>query len=90
LQLRRGYDRADIHCLAFSPDSRWLAASSDKGTIHVFSLNVNIPSPSSPEDGNDGDVPETAASAARGWSLSHFTGDASLSQDCFHLFFYHA
>ncbi|KAK3125983.1 hypothetical protein QOZ80_7BG0612320 [Eleusine coracana subsp. coracana] len=68
-ELRRGYDRADIHCLAFSPDSKWLAASSDKGTIHVFSVNVDLP-PSSPEDVDESDAPKTtsAAKATQGWS----------------------
>ncbi|KAF9620874.1 hypothetical protein IFM89_015115 [Coptis chinensis] len=39
-EVRRGTDRAEIYCIAFSPDVRWLAVSSDKGTVHVFSLNV--------------------------------------------------
>ncbi|GJN10728.1 hypothetical protein PR202_ga28846 [Eleusine coracana subsp. coracana] len=68
-ELRRGYDRADIHCLAFSPDSKWLAASSDKGTIHVFSVNVDLSS-SPPEDGDESDAPKTASAAkpTQGWS----------------------
>ncbi|CAI9112894.1 OLC1v1013397C1 [Oldenlandia corymbosa var. corymbosa] len=37
-ELRRGSDRAEIHSLAFSPSAEWLAVSSDKGTVHVFSL----------------------------------------------------
>ena len=32
--------------MAFSPDSKWLAVSSDKGTIHVFSVNVDVSSSS--------------------------------------------
>nr|XP_040243980.1 autophagy-related protein 18d-like [Aegilops tauschii subsp. strangulata] len=44
LQLRRGKDGADIHCIAFSPDSKWLVVSSDKATVHVFSVNVDLPS----------------------------------------------
>lgn len=39
-EFRRGTDPAKIYCIAFSrgenPD--WLAVSSDKGTVHVFSL----------------------------------------------------
>ncbi|XP_048571209.1 autophagy-related protein 18a-like isoform X2 [Triticum urartu] len=49
--LRRGRDGADIHCIAFSPDSKWLAVSSDKATVHVFSVNVDLPS-LTPEDSN--------------------------------------
>jgi WD40 repeat protein len=37
-ELRRGTDQADIISLCFSKDSRWLAASSDKGTVHVFRI----------------------------------------------------
>jgi WD40 repeat protein len=38
-ELRRGSDRAEIYSLAFSPTTEWLACSSDKGTIHIFSLS---------------------------------------------------
>jgi len=38
-ELRRGSDRAEIFSLAFSPTTEWLACSSDKGTIHIFSLS---------------------------------------------------
>jgi len=37
-ELRRGADRAEIYSIAFSQDSQWVATSSDKGTVHVFSL----------------------------------------------------
>ncbi|WOK95888.1 hypothetical protein Cni_G04595 [Canna indica] len=37
-EVRRGLDRADIYSIAFSPNVQWLVVSSDKGTIHVFSL----------------------------------------------------
>ncbi|KZV21547.1 autophagy-related protein 18a [Dorcoceras hygrometricum] len=39
-EVRRGADRAEIYSLAFSPTSQWLAVSSDKGTVHVFSLKA--------------------------------------------------
>ncbi|KAJ6828382.1 autophagy-related protein 18a-like [Iris pallida] len=41
-EVRRGADRAEIHSLAFSENMQWLAVSSDKGTVHVFSLKVNL------------------------------------------------
>lgn len=41
MQVRRGADRAEIHSLAFSSAAQWLAVSSDKGTVHVFSLSVD-------------------------------------------------
>ncbi|XP_023771615.1 autophagy-related protein 18a [Lactuca sativa] len=37
-EVRRGADRAEIYSLAFSSTIQWLAVSSDKGTVHVFSL----------------------------------------------------
>lgn len=41
-ELRRGAEKVDIHSISFSPNSEWLAVSSDKGTIHVFSLKTNL------------------------------------------------
>lgn len=38
-ELRRGSDRAEIYSLAFNPTTEWLACSSDKGTVHIFSLS---------------------------------------------------
>ncbi|PSS26525.1 Autophagy-related protein like [Actinidia chinensis var. chinensis] len=40
-EVRRGADRAEIYRLAFSLTAQWLALSSDKGTVHVFSLKVD-------------------------------------------------
>ena len=37
-ELRRGAERAIIHNICFNSASAYLACSSDKGTIHVFSL----------------------------------------------------
>ncbi|ONK67978.1 uncharacterized protein A4U43_C05F5850 [Asparagus officinalis] len=41
-EVRRGADRADIYSLALSPTVKWLAVSSDKGTVHIFSLRVRV------------------------------------------------
>jgi len=38
-ELRRGADKAEIYSLAFNYNSYWLACSSDKGTVHIFSIN---------------------------------------------------
>eukprot|EP00588_Corethron_pennatum_P017946 CAMPEP_0194305820 /NCGR_PEP_ID=MMETSP0171-20130528/3161_1 /TAXON_ID=218684 /ORGANISM="Corethron pennatum, Strain L29A3" /LENGTH=459 /DNA_ID=CAMNT_0039057457 /DNA_START=71 /DNA_END=1446 /DNA_ORIENTATION=+ len=39
-ELRRGAERADISCLSFDGGpGEWLACCSDKGTVHIFSLN---------------------------------------------------
>jgi len=40
-ELRRGADRAEIYSIAFSANSQWLACSSDKGTVHIFSITVD-------------------------------------------------
>lgn len=37
-ELRRGVDRADIYCICFNQTSSHVACSSDKGTVHLFSL----------------------------------------------------
>ncbi len=48
-ELRRGMDRADIYCIAFNTASTYIACSSDKGTIHIFSLLA--PPPTKTEGG---------------------------------------
>ncbi|XP_068641071.1 autophagy-related protein 18d-like [Aristolochia californica] len=39
-EVRRGVDTADIYSIALSSNVQWLAVSSDKGTVHIFSLRV--------------------------------------------------
>ncbi|XP_078436530.1 autophagy-related protein 18c-like isoform X2 [Wolffia australiana] len=41
-EVRRGADRAEIYGIALSPNLQWLGVSSDKGTVHVFSLRVRV------------------------------------------------
>ena len=45
-EFRRGVEKAVIFGLAFSDGGRWLACTSDKGTIHIFDLR---PPPSNDE-----------------------------------------
>jgi WD40 repeat protein len=40
-ELRRGSDRAEIYSIAFSPSKSWLAATSNKGTVHIWPLQSN-------------------------------------------------
>jgi hypothetical protein len=55
-EVRRGVDKAEIYSIALSSNVKWLAVSSDKGTIHIFSLRVRVvgddpwthPNPQSP------------------------------------------
>nr|DAD38560.1 TPA_asm: hypothetical protein HUJ06_012882 [Nelumbo nucifera] len=41
-EVRRGVDKAEIYSIALSPNVQWLAVSSDKGTVHIFSLRVRV------------------------------------------------
>jgi len=42
-ELRRGADHAEIQSICFSPKtSKWLAVSSDKGTIHIFKIKKDL------------------------------------------------
>lgn len=42
-EFRRGMDHAIIFDLAFSPGNRWIAATSDKGTLHIFDIRPTGP-----------------------------------------------
>nr|POF22113.1 svp1-like protein 2 [Quercus suber] len=42
-EYRRGVDYAITYSLAFSAGNRWLASTSDKGTVHVFDLRPSDP-----------------------------------------------
>jgi len=53
-ELRRGTDGAEIWGLRFRPDGLAICASSDKGTIHVWSLAEKAKSKEPHEDGKTG------------------------------------
>lgn len=55
-ELRRGAERAVIHCICIHPSSLWLACSSDKGTVHIFSLKQNKDANSSSSSTNSNAV----------------------------------
>jgi hypothetical protein len=38
--LRRGAEKAEIYSIAFDPLSKFVACSSDRGTVHIFSLST--------------------------------------------------
>lgn len=40
-EFRRGVERANITCLAFSWDYKWLSCTSDKGTAHIFQIETD-------------------------------------------------
>lgn len=75
LQVRRGADRAEIYSVAFSSTAQWLAVSSDKGTVHVFSLKVNSGNvgserSNSPPDNPSAVMPASSLSFIKGIMLS--------------------
>ncbi|CAA3016769.1 autophagy-related 18a-like [Olea europaea subsp. europaea] len=88
-EVRRGADRAEIYSLAFSPSANWLAVSSDKGTVHVFSLKVNAENlgnarSSSPPDSNSAVTsPGSSLSFIKGVLPKYFSSEWSVAQ--FHL-----
>lgn len=43
-EYRRGVDHAITYSLDFSPGNRWLASTSDKGTVHIFDTRPPDPS----------------------------------------------
>ncbi|CAN6805317.1 unnamed protein product [Brassica oleracea] len=47
-EFRRGMERTEIYSVAISSNMKWVAASSEKGTLHVFHLRPDILS--SPKD----------------------------------------
>lgn len=39
-EVRRGAEKAEIYSLAFDMGSKFIACSSDRGTVHIFSLTT--------------------------------------------------
>ncbi|EYU34871.1 hypothetical protein MIMGU_mgv1a021676mg [Erythranthe guttata] len=66
-ELRRGFERAEIHSLSFCPTAPRLAVSSDKGTVHVF--NELAPAPVSRFSFIKGYLPKYLSYE---WSVAHF------------------
>ncbi|OVA14840.1 WD40 repeat [Macleaya cordata] len=85
-EVRRGTDRAEIYSLAFSSTTQWLAVSSDKGTVHVFSLKVNAGSPAIDKSHSSSDlsvaVPSTSSSLSfiKGVLPKYFNSEWSVAQ----------
>ncbi|XP_019430946.1 PREDICTED: autophagy-related protein 18d-like [Lupinus angustifolius] len=68
IKVRRGVDRAEINSIALSPNVQWLAASSDKGTVHIFSLRVRV----------SGEDSVTHPSSPQGPAMIHQNSSTSL------------
>lgn len=78
LQLRRGAEHAEIYSIAFNPNLRWLAVSSAKGTVHVFTVKPTteeaqteaITNAFSPSTGSASSPSKTNDSPSKGSSSS--------------------
>lgn len=63
-------DRAEIYCLAFNQTSTFLACSSDKGTIHIFSL---AGAPTAVGNAGGGAISSEASTTGPSTSVDHPT-----------------
>jgi len=80
-ELRRGADRAEIYSISFNFNSQWLACSSDKGTIHVFSLAKNGEGQSEKEDEAKKNAnPKSNFSFMKGFLPKYFSSEWSFAQ----------
>ncbi|CAD6228330.1 unnamed protein product [Miscanthus lutarioriparius] len=83
-EVRRGADRAEIYSLAFSNNLQYLAVSSDKGTIHVFNLKINVGSTANdkPMPAPDPEVPHISPplSFIKGVLPKYFHSEWSVAQ----------
>jgi WD40 repeat protein len=58
-ELRRGSDKADIFSITFDKHTRWLACSSGKGTIHIFTVpNLQTRVQLSDENAKEQEMPQ--------------------------------
>lgn len=78
-ELRRGADRAEIYSIAFHNNSQWLAVSSDKGTVHVFSL-ANRASVEDKSGDDEKKNPRSNLSFMKGLLPKYFSSEWSFAQ----------
>ena len=72
-QVRRGADSANIYSISFSSTAQWLALSSDKGTVHVFSLNATQSNDEPKHDSRSLQGPVNGSGTGHGGSPSNNT-----------------
>ncbi|CAL5441234.1 unnamed protein product [Camellia sinensis] len=73
-------DRAEIYGLAFSTTAQWLAVSSDKGTLHVFGLKVNLGNLGNDKSHGASDLNRSVSSPTSSLSLSYKRSAAQVFQ----------
>ena len=71
-ELRRGKDKADIKYICFEPNYKFIAASSNKGTIHIWSLGKTLKALNKVNEGNENEGVENKTSILKG--LPNFLG----------------
>ena len=76
-ELRRGMDRAEIYCIAFNPASTFVACSSDKGTVHIYSVTGALPPKTRAAVGNTPEAESEQRGAAGGAQSSKQEGDGA-------------
>ena len=58
-ELRRGTDKAELYSIAIDVSNRWLGCTSDKGTVHIFSIaQLGLQPPAELEEPAPGDKPK--------------------------------
>ncbi|KAI3741817.1 hypothetical protein L1987_59495 [Smallanthus sonchifolius] len=75
-EVRKGADRAEIYSLSFSPAAKWLAVSSDKGTIHV----VSVAAVDNPDHSPTGSPSSSPRALIKGVMPKYFNSVWSLAQ----------
>jgi len=69
-EFRRGVERANITCLAFSWDDQWISCSSDKGTTHIFYLENEAKDKQSKNNNNRKSSRSTASNTMKNGSTN--------------------
>lgn len=54
IELRRGKDKVELYSIAIDMKNRWVGCTSDKGTVHIFSIGKLGLSPPDDEEGQEG------------------------------------
>uniref|UniRef100_H2YS04 WD repeat domain phosphoinositide-interacting protein 3 n=1 Tax=Ciona savignyi TaxID=51511 RepID=H2YS04_CIOSA len=78
-ELRRGSGNAKIYCINFNVDSTLLCASSDHGTVHIFSLTEEPSTPSKNSSSSTRFLPKYFNSK---WSFGRFNVPSSSQCIC--------
>jgi len=77
-EFRRGMDHAIVYGLAFSPGNRWLASTSDKGTLHIFDLRpADSAGPTREHEAKD----RTQPRKSQNYATHRLSGTSALDKD---------